>query len=69
MITPSIKEHQLDTNQLRHQLGMNHYQLRIIDVIHNLELFIALKALSLQPRVIHNTHSVELFITSRARSS
>ena len=24
LITPSIKEHQLDTNQLRHQLGMNH---------------------------------------------
>ena len=24
LITPSIKEHQLDTNQLRHQLGTNH---------------------------------------------
>ena len=23
LINPSIKEHQLDTNQLRHQLGMN----------------------------------------------
>ena len=23
LITPSIKEHQLDTNQLRHQLGTN----------------------------------------------
>ena len=23
LITPSIKEHQLDTNQLTHQLGMN----------------------------------------------
>ena len=25
LITPSIKEHQLDTNQLRHQLGTNHH--------------------------------------------
>ena len=24
LINPSIKEHQLDTNQLRHQLGTNH---------------------------------------------
>ena len=24
LITPSIKKHQLDTNQLRHQLGTNH---------------------------------------------
>ena len=25
LITPSIKEHQLDTNQLRHQLGMKQW--------------------------------------------
>ena len=41
LITPSIKEHQLDTNQLRHQLGTNQFVIKIAEeyqIVPTLEL-------------------------------
>ena len=38
MITPSIKEHQLDMNQLRHQLGTNHRSVIFMSVCVQFEL-------------------------------
>ena len=42
---------------------------QVTHIIHNYELFIAFKALSLAPRVFHVNHHPGLFIVSRALNS
>ena len=42
---------------------------QVVHIIHNYNLFIAVKALSSEPRVFHVNHHPKLFIVSRALNS